>query len=123
MPPARKVLLVDDDMLICWALENVLKKNGYEVSVSRTGGEAQEKLIKNRFDMVITDLKMEDVDGLAVLEEASKHNPPVISILMTAFSSESVMREAFKYGAYYMVKPIQVDEFIDSVQKLFERKV
>ena len=79
MPLARKVLLVDDDMLICWALENALKKNGYEVSVFRTGGEAQEKLSEKRFDMVITDLKMEGVDWLAVLDSTaySRGGPPL----------------------------------------------
>ncbi len=124
MPSVRKVLLVDDDRLICWALENALRKSGYNVSVSSTGKEAKERLADNSFDMVITDLKMDGIDGidgLRVLEEVRKRCPSAITILMTAFSSEIAMKQAFKYGAYYMIKPFQVDEFIDSIHKLFER--
>ncbi len=84
----RKVLVVDDDPLICWSLERALQGDGHEVSVSHTGEDAMEKLKEYDFDMVITDLKMARINGLEVLESAKSLCPSAKSVLMTAFGSE-----------------------------------
>lgn len=83
----RKVLVVDDDPLICWSLERALQGDGHEVSVSHTGEDAMEKLKEYDFDMVITDLKMARINGLEVLESAKSLCPSAKSVLMTAFGS------------------------------------
>ncbi len=119
MPGERKVLIVDDDRLICWSLEKALEKDGCEVSVARTGEEARGRLEKNNFDLVITDLKMAGMDGLGVLEEVKRHCPSARAILMTAFGSGEVARQAEEHGAFYMAKPFQIEEFLKSIHRLF----
>jgi len=115
----RRVLIVDDDRLIRWSLENALKRDGYRVSLARTGEEARERLEKDDFDLVITDLKMPGMDGMEVLEEVKRHCPSAKSVLMTAFGSGEVAQEVEEYGASYMAKPFQIEEFVNSIRQLF----
>ncbi|NOX97081.1 MAG: response regulator [Nitrospirae bacterium] len=115
----RKVLVVDDDRLICWSLEKALKKDGCEVSVARTGEEARERLERDDFDLVITDLKMPGMDGMEVLEEVRRHCPSARSVLMTAFGSGEISLQAEKYGASYIAKPFQIKEFVNDIRRLF----
>jgi DNA-binding NtrC family response regulator len=113
------VLVVDDDRLICWSLQKILRKDGYEVSIARTGEEAKGRLEKNDFDLVITDLKMAGMDGLEVLEEVRRYCPSAKSILMTAFGSNEVARQAKEHGALYITKPFQIEEFANNIRGLF----
>jgi len=113
------VLIVDDDRLICWSLEKALEKDGCEVSVARSGEEARGRLEKNDFDLVITDLKMAGMDGLEVLEEVRKRCPSARSVLMTAFGSADMARQAEEHGASYLAKPFQLEEFVKSIRQLF----
>ena len=113
-----KVLVVDDDRLICWSLKRALMRAGYAVSVTNSGEEASEILQKNSFDLVITDFKMSGINGLEVLEEVKRCCPPAKSILMTAFGSDAIEEQAKKYGAGYVTKPFQVSEFVEYVHRL-----
>lgn len=116
----RKVLVVDDDRLMCWSLERALKGDGYDVSVSLTGEDAIEKLEKCDFDMVITDLKMAGMNGLAVLERVKSLCPSAKSVLMTAFGSDRIARQAEQKGACYVAKPFQIEDFVMNVRRLFD---
>ena len=120
MPAERNVLIVDDDKLICWALERALKKNGYDVSVSHNGEDARENLKKREFNLVITDLRMPEINGLEVIEEAKRSSPSTRTVLMSAFGTESAIKKATEKGAYYLEKPFEVEEFVERLQWLFD---
>ncbi len=120
MPAERNVLIVDDDKLICWALERALKKNGHDVIVSPNGKNAMEALKKKDFDLVITDLRMPEIDGFEVIEEVKRCSPSTRIVLMSAFGTENAVKKATEIGAYYLEKPFEVEEFVEKLQWLFD---
>ena len=120
MPVKQSVLIVDDDKLICWALERALKKNGYSVCVSLSGEDARELLKIKDFDLVVTDLRMPEIDGLEVIEEVRRCCPSTRTVLMSAFGTEMAIKRATEKGAYYLEKPFKVEEFVEKLQWLFD---
>lgn len=118
-----KILIVDDEPDICRALEFLLKKEDYAVSAVHSGEEAIKKLKEESFDVVLTDLKMGRVDGLAVLEKAKETSPDMAVIIMTAFASIESAVEAMKKGAVdYIVKPFLNEEIRLTIRKILEQK-
>ena len=109
MPERPKILIADDEYNTREALANYLKRR-YDVSAAADGGEAIELLKKQDFDLVLTDLRMPEADGMSVLGAArSKANQPVC-ILLTAFGSISEAVQAVKHGAFdFLAKPIKLD--------------
>ena len=109
MPERPKILIADDEYNTREALANYLKRR-YDVSTAADGGEAIELLKKQDFDLVLTDLRMPEADGMSVLGAArSKANQPVC-ILLTAFGSISEAVQAVKHGAFdFLAKPIKLD--------------
>jgi DNA-binding response OmpR family regulator len=114
----QKILVVDDDMLVCWSLEKGLLKEGFMVSVARSGEEAVEVLQKDGFDLVITDLKMPGIDGITVIDKAREQNSHPRSILITAYGSETVVDAAARRGASYVGKPFQVEDVVAKVHEI-----
>ncbi|MBQ6352426.1 MAG: sigma-54-dependent Fis family transcriptional regulator, partial [Lentisphaeria bacterium] len=108
MPERAKILIADDEYNTREALANYLKRR-YDVSAAADGGEAIELLKKQDFDLVLTDLRMPEADGMSVLGAArSKANQPVC-ILLTAFGSISEAVQAVKRGAFdFLAKPIKL---------------
>jgi len=117
------ILLVDDEKSVRSTLAVLLQKSGYRVEESSNGENAIEKLKNQFFDLVITDLKMEPVDGIEVLKKAKEINPSTEVVMMTAYSTVESGVEAIKLGAYdYIQKPFEKDEFLIVVGKALERK-
>ncbi len=118
-----KILIVDDEPDICKALEFLLKKEDYSVVSVNSGEDAVDKIRRENFDVVITDLKMGKVDGMAVLEKARELSPDTSVIIMTAFASIESAVEAMKKGAVdYIVKPFLNEEIKLTVRKIIEQK-
>jgi DNA-binding NtrC family response regulator len=118
-----KVLVVDDERDICKALEFLLKSDGYAVTVSYNGEDAIEKLKKERFDVVLTDLKMERVDGIAVLEKTKELSSDTSVVVMTAFASVESAVETMKKGASdYIVKPFLNEEIKITIKRVLEQR-
>jgi two-component system NtrC family response regulator len=108
--PAR-ILLADDDVSLRRVIEFNLQEEGYEVDAVGTGALAIGALRERDYDLVITDLKMPDADGLAVLDAARRLAAAAPVILITAFASVEAAVEAMKRGAYdYITKPFNRDE-------------
>ncbi|MEK7812775.1 MAG: sigma-54 dependent transcriptional regulator, partial [Candidatus Desantisbacteria bacterium] len=106
-----KILLVDDQKKILILLEQFLQDEGYEVETADDGFKAIDKIKKNAFDLVVTDLKMSGRDGISVLKETKSLSPRTEVILMTAFSSDETAVTAMKEGAYdYLIKPFKNEE-------------
>ena len=119
-----RVLVVDDEQSMRELLGIMLRQVGYDVTQA-DGGEAAIQTLKSAdaFDLVITDLRMRKVDGLAVLRAAKEHSPHTVVLVVTAFASTETAVEAMKLGAYdYVTKPFKLDELKLTIANALERK-
>src|SRR5437867_2167600 len=121
--PDRRVLVVDDERSMRELLAIMLKQAGHDVTLAEGGEQAVEVLKSESFDLVITDLRMRKVDGLAVLRAAKEHSPHTVVLVVTAFASTETAVEAMKLGAYdYITKPFKLDEIKLTIANALERK-
>ena len=119
-----RVLVVDDEQSMRELLGIMLRQVGYDVTQA-DGGEAAIQTLKSTdvFDLVITDLRMRKIDGLAVLRAAKEHSPRTVVLVVTAFASTETAVEAMKLGAYdYVTKPFKLDELKLTIANALERK-
>ncbi len=117
-----RLLIVDDDLSIRQFLTIFLRKEGHDVTVAENGLVALEKLQANRFDIVLTDIRMPRMGGLDLLDVIKERKIPVQAIVMTAYSTTETALEAMRKGAYdYLVKPFQLDEVHVVVDKCLEK--
>ncbi len=108
---AGKLLIVDDEKVAVKNLEHVMKKEGYEVVATQSGANALAHLEKQAFDIVLTDLRMEKVDGLQILKKCRDSWPDTEVILITGYATLESAVDAMKHGAfYYIAKPFRLDE-------------
>src|SRR2546430_4624960 len=121
--PDTRVLVVDDERSMRELLAIMLKQAGHEVTVADGGEAAIHALQSNTFDLVIADLRMRQLDGLAVLRAAKEHSPQTAVLVITAFASTETAVEAMKLGAYdYLTKPFKLDEIKLTIANALERK-
>ncbi|MBI4635484.1 MAG: sigma-54-dependent Fis family transcriptional regulator [Candidatus Rokubacteria bacterium] len=100
-----------------------LQQSGYDVTLAEGGESAIKTLRSQAFDLIITDLRMRKVDGLAVLRAAKEHSPETVVLVVTAFASTETAVEAMKLGAYdYLTKPFKLDEIKLIIANALERK-
>jgi len=116
-----RVLVVDDEYLIRWTLQQKMEKAGYEVFVAETGEEGIQKIKEEAPDIVLLDIKMPGMDGYEVLEEAVKIDPGLVVIMITAYEDIGGVVRAMRLGAFdYIIKPFDFDKILISVQKSLE---
>jgi DNA-binding NtrC family response regulator len=117
---SMKILVVDDEVLIRDMIKKGLSQmGGFSVEVAQSGLEAIEKMEKDVFDLVLTDLKMPEMDGLELLKTIKGTRPEVMVILMTAFGSIETAVEAMRIGANdYVTKPIDLNELVLHISKV-----
>ncbi len=121
--PIGEVLVVDDDLSLRQFLTIMLKRSGYVVRAVGSGKEALRALAVNPADVVVTDLSMEQMDGMAVLRKVKEGWPDTEVVMITAYATTENAVEAMKQGAYdYVVKPFNVDELKLILEKAFEKK-
>ena len=119
----NSILVVDDELSMREFLDILLTKEGYAVSFAASGEEACAKLDGDIFDLIITDIRMEDIDGIGVLRKAKEVNPEAPVIIISAFATAETAVEAMKDGAYdYIPKPFNTDEFKKIVRDALHRK-
>lgn len=108
----HRILVVDDERSMLEFLEILLAGEGYEVSLAVSGEQAFKHLEEERFDLVISDIRMKDIDGIQVLKKAKAIDPDTLVLMISAFASAESAVEAMKEGAYdYIPKPFKVREF------------
>jgi len=118
-----RILVADDEPKLGRPLAEALEREGHSVVRAGGGRQAIEELSVGSFDLVVTDLRMPEVDGLAVLRDARARAPPVDVVMMTAFGTVSGAVEAMKAGAAdYLVKPFAMDELCLRVRRLLEKR-
>jgi len=117
----QKILVVDDEHLIRWSLEQNLKKQGYEV-VTAASGEDALKLLKDDIpDLMLLDIQLPGIDGLAVLERVKEMEEEIIVIMVTALGVLETAVKAMRMGAYdYINKPFNLDELAIVIKKALE---
>jgi DNA-binding NtrC family response regulator len=117
------ILVVDDEKDICMALNILLTKEGFSVKEAYNGEQALERIKSENFDVIMTDIKMEKVDGFEVLREAQKISPESSVIMMTAFASVGSAVEAMRSGAAdYITKPFINDEIRLTIRRLIQSR-
>ena len=117
------ILVVDDELSMREFLEILLAKEGYTVSCAASGEDACAILDREAFDLVITDIRMDDVNGIGVLRKAKEVNPETSVVLISAYATAETAVEAMKEGAYdYIPKPFKVDEFKKIVRNAIRKK-
>lgn len=118
-----RILVVDDEKIVCDMSRKCLVEEGYEVTTFVDSTAALAALEHERFDVVITDLKMKEVDGIQLLEFARQHNPETKVIMLTAFGSIESATEALRKDAFdYFTKPVRIRDLKASVRRALGRE-
>jgi two-component system response regulator AtoC len=118
-----QLLVVDDDPVTLNLLKEVLTKEGYKVDTALSGEEAISLGMNHFFDIIITDVRMGEKDGMEVLRFFKKNAPDTSVIMITAFGSIETAIEAIRDGAYdYISKPFKLDEIKFTVQRALEQR-
>ena len=117
-----KILVVDDERIAVRNLEHVLKKEGYDVIGTESGANALKLLEEHQFDVVLTDLRMEKVDGLQILKKCRDLYPDTEVIMITGYATLETAVEAMKKGAFhYVAKPFKLDVVRNVVKEAIEK--
>lgn len=119
----KRILVVDDDPAILDVLTQYMKLIGLDAVSAASGEEALAVFKKNHFDIVVSDIKMANMDGLTLLGEVKRLDPDVIFIVITGYPSIETVLEAMKKGAVdYIVKPFQFDEIKIKIERALVEK-
>ncbi len=118
---ASRVLIVDDEATAVENLAHVCRKEGYDVTTRTTGQGALEALEKHRYDIVLSDLRMEKVDGMTILRRSKELDPETAVIIITGYATLDSAIDAMKAGAFhYISKPFRLDEVREIVRHALE---
>lgn len=122
MNPAR-ILVVEDEEIAREYVADALRANGYETAEASTGKEAVDALRHKEFDVVISDIRMPDFDGLALLEHIKSAHPATEVIMATGYASIEDAVNTVKMGAYqYLAKPLRLNEMLIMVERAVEKR-
>jgi len=118
-----KILLVDDEVVFTTNMGKLLTNRGYKVTAANSGDAAIQALEKENFDVVVLDLKMPGMDGLATLKEIKKLGLFTETLILTGHGSIDTALEAIKLGAYdYLTKPCEIDDLLGKIEGAWQKK-
>ncbi len=118
-----QIWVIDDDRSIRWVLERALAQAGMDVTAFENGADAMARLAAEQPDVVVSDIRMPEMDGLSLLERISSWHPELPVIIMTAYSDLESTVSAYQGGAFeYLPKPFDVDEAVALVQRALDRR-
>ena len=118
---AKHILVVDDEKDTCLLLSQVLQKEGFIVYTAHSGQEALQSVKKRRIDLVITDLKMPEMDGMTLLRDARRLKTKAKFIMMTAYGEIETYLDAINLGAFdYLNKPMEINDIRNAVKKALQ---
>ena len=113
-----KLLVVDDEAIVGKRLKPSLEKHGYEVETLGNGRSAIERIGEKDFDIVITDVRMDDVDGMQILEHVMAKSPRTKVIIITGYATVELAREALAKGAFdFIAKPFKPSDLRAIIEK------
>ena len=118
MNKSKNILIVDDEKLLCWALQTALSDAGHKVRVAADAEEAWDMVQKGGFEVVISDLRLKGMSGLELLAKVKVLDPGIAMILMTASSTRASARLALERGALGVVeKPFDIAEILSLLEE------
>jgi DNA-binding NtrC family response regulator len=118
-----RILVVDDEKIVCDMSRICFTNEGYDVTTFTDSTQARAALETETFDVIVTDLKMKEVDGIELLEYAKEKNPDTKVILLTAFGTLETAVEAFHKQAFdYFTKPVTIRDLQQSVRRALGRE-
>ncbi|MCJ7594131.1 MAG: response regulator [Desulfobacterales bacterium] len=118
-----RVLLVDDEVVFTTNMSKLLTSRGYRVTAANSGDAAIRALEESDFDVVVLDLKMPGMDGLATLKEIKKLGLFIETLILTGHGSIDSALEAVKLGAYdYLTKPCEIGDLVAKIEGAWEKK-
>lgn len=113
-----KILVLDDEEIVRVSCKKCLTPEGYDVDVAANGVEGLAMTENNRYDVILTDLKMPDMDGMEFLARVKERHPDTKVIMITGYSTVEHAVKAMRMGAYnYIEKPFTPDALIDAVKE------
>ena len=120
---ATKILVVDDEQLIRESLVFILNKENYDVDEAENGLLALEKIRKESYDVVITDIEMPELKGVELLKKIREVSPQTFVVMITAYGSLDTAIAALRNGAYvYILKPLEFDDLLHRISRMVEHK-
>jgi DNA-binding NtrC family response regulator len=112
------ILILDDEPIVSKRLQPSLEKKGYEVEAFTRSEDALRRVKERRFDIVVTDLKMEGVDGMQFLTEVKEKYPKTEVIVITGFATMATAKESFSKGVFdFLAKPFKLGEIAEVIEK------
>ena len=118
-----RILLVDDETVFANNMSKLLTRRGYQVTAVNSGDAALQALMNNPFDMMVLDLKMPGMDGIAMMHEMRKLGLSTEVLILTGHGSIDTALEAIRLGAYdYATKPCEISDLVSKIEAAFERK-
>ena len=119
-----RILLVDDEERFRTNLEKMLGAQGLTVRAQGSGAAALEELKRNAYDVIVLDIRMPGMDGLAALKEIKEINPEVEVIILSGHASMDAAMEINRLGGYdYLMKPCPLEELLLKIEAAYEKKV
>ncbi len=113
----RKILIIDDEDVICKACKMVLSERGFLCDYSQLGKQGLEKVLNNPYTMLLLDMKLKDMDGMEILKKVKKKKPDLYVIVITGYSTVENTVKAMKLGANdYLSKPFTDDQLLAAVE-------
>lgn len=113
-----ELLILDDEPMVGQRLRPALVKEGYRVEVYTAPKEAVARLETKDFDIVVTDIRMEELDGLQVLESVLKRSPRTKVIMITGYATLEMAQASLKQGAFdFIAKPFRIGKIRETIQK------
>jgi DNA-binding NtrC family response regulator len=118
-----KILVIDDEDIVRVSCSRTLRPEGYELSMAKNGEEGLRMLGEGSFDLVLTDLKMPNMDGIEVLANIKKNWPATDVVIVTGYQTVETAVKAIKLGAFdYIEKPFTPDALIATVSNVFRAR-
>lgn len=112
------ILILDDEPIVSKRLQPSLEKKGYAVEAFTRSEDALRRIKERRFDIVVTDLKMEGVDGMQFLTEVKEKYPKTEVIVITGFATMATAKESFSKGVFdFLAKPFKLGEIAEVIEK------
>ena len=118
-----KVLVVDDEHYMAESLKTLLTHQGYRTATAASGDEAKKMLDKERFDLVLLDASLSDMNGQEVMDYVKARAPETVVIFLTGYASVDAAVKALKSGAYdYLRKPFECDELYQTIRNALNQR-
>lgn len=112
------ILILDDEPIVSKRLKPSLDKNGYEVETFVRSVDAMSRIRERDFDIIITDLKMEGINGMEFLTEAKRRSPATEVIVITGFATMETAKQSFSKGVFdFLAKPFKLGEILEVIRK------